>query len=71
MATKYICDNPDCTEGDGGTVKEVTLDLTRMRSPLSPFDPPEGWSVLTKQSDGLSVVVYCCMDCHVAGEGAE
>jgi len=71
MATKHICDNPGCTEGDGGTVKEVTLDLTGLSSPFCPFDPPRDWSMLTKQGDGgLEVVLYCCMTCHEAGEGA-
>ncbi len=70
MATKHTCDNPKCTEGTKDTVKEVTLDLTGLSTPVCPFDPPADWLVLTKQDGGLSVVVYCCAACQQAAEGA-
>lgn len=69
MATKHTCDNPACTEGDGDTVKEVTLDLSSLSSPFCPFDPPVDWTVLTKQDGGLQVALYCCTACHDAVEG--
>ena len=68
MATKHTCDNPECTEGGGGTVKEVTLDLTGLSSPFSPFDPPSDWTTLTKNDSGLEVKIYCCSACAEAGE---
>lgn len=71
MPVKFICDNPACTNGDGGTVLEADPGPTQPITPAVP-EPPTGWTTLVKEVEGAAApFYYCSKECYEAVEGGE
>lgn len=70
MSVLFKCDNPNCTKGDGGTIKEEEANCSGIPAPAR-LQPPSEWiEVGEPVSEGIDLKYFCCNDCFTEYKGS-